>query len=146
MMGRIGDHVRDELGLAYYAYTSLDAGLGPGPWSAIAGVTPDKVDLAAEAILEQIRLIRQEPVDSTELADNKAYIVGSMPLRLEGKEMAAAQIANIEVYQRGLDYLRRFPSLVQAVTADDILRVTRKYLDPDAYVISIAGPPTAEEA
>jgi zinc protease len=146
MMGRIGDYVRDQMGLAYYAYTSLDAGLGPGPWSAIAGVAPDQVDLAVEAILEQIRRIRQEPVDEAELADNRAYIIGSMPLRLESKEMAAAQIANIEIYQRELDYLQHFPLLVEAVTADHILRVTRQYLDPDAYVLSIAGPPEKEEA
>ncbi|MEA3439055.1 MAG: pitrilysin family protein, partial [Chloroflexota bacterium] len=32
MMGRIGASVRDQAGLAYYAYSSLGGGLGPGPW------------------------------------------------------------------------------------------------------------------
>ncbi|MBI4770636.1 MAG: insulinase family protein, partial [Chloroflexi bacterium] len=37
MYGRIGDAVRDAAGLAYYSYSSLNGGLGPGPWSVIAG-------------------------------------------------------------------------------------------------------------
>jgi zinc protease len=48
----------------------------------------------------------------------------------------------MEIYELGLDYLRRYPSLVQAVTTDDILAVTRKYMHPDRYVLSVAGPPT----
>jgi zinc protease len=145
MMGRIGDRVRDELGLAYYVYTSLDAGLGPGPWAAIAGTAPENVEPAVEAILNEVRRIQHEPVDEGELADNKAYIVGSMPLRLEGKEGVASEIAHMELYGLGLDYLQRFPSLIEALTADDILEVTQEYLNPDAYVIATAGPPTGEE-
>jgi zinc protease len=145
MMGRVGDYVRDQQGLAYYAYTSLDAGVGPGPWAAIAGVAPQNVDRAVEAILEQIRRLQREPAGAEELADSKAYIVDSLPLRLEGKEGVAAQIAHMELYGLGLDYLQRFPALIEALTAEDVMAVARAYMDPDAYVLSIAGPPEAEE-
>ena len=40
MMGRIGQSVREKSGLAYYAYSSLSAGIGPGSWSVSAGVNP----------------------------------------------------------------------------------------------------------
>ncbi len=99
-----------------------------------------------EAILNQVRRIQQGPLDEEELADNKAYIVGSMPLRLEAKEGAAAQIAGMELYQLGLDYLQRLPSLIEALSAEDIMAVTQEYMDSDAYVISVAGPPEEEEA
>jgi zinc protease len=144
MMGRIGDHVRDELGLAYYAYTSLEAGLGPGPWAAIAGVAPENVDRAIEAILGQVEKLREEPVGTSELEDNKAYLVGSMPLRLETKEHVAAQLAHIEVYELGLDYLQRYPELIQAITAEEVMAAGSEYLKPDAYVVSVAGPPEAK--
>jgi zinc protease len=65
-----------------------------------------------------------------------------MPLRLETKERIAYQIAHMELFELGLDYLRRYPGQVQAVTAEEILGVCRKYLDPDRYVLSVAGPPT----
>jgi len=145
MMGRIGEYVRDEQGLAYYAYTSLNAGHGPGPWAAIAGVAPDDVQQAVEAILYQVRRLQQEPVGENELADNKAYLVGSMPLRLEAKESVAAQIAHMEMYQLGLDYLQRFHGLIEALTVEDIMAVVRKYLCPEVYVLSVAGPGEKKE-
>lgn len=140
MMGRIGEQVRDKLGLAYYAYTSLDAGLGPGPWAAMAGVAPENVDRTIEAILDQAVRLCEEPVDGQELADNKAYIIGSAPLRLEGKEELAGQIANMELYQLGLDYLQRLSATIEALTAQDVMEVAQKLIHPSAYVLSVAGP------
>ena len=145
MMGRMGKHVRDEQGLAYYAYTSLEAGLGIGPWTAIAGVDPDHVERTVEAMLDQIQRLRNEPVDEEELTDNKSYIIGSMPLRLEGNEGVAAQIATMELYQLGLDHLQRFPALVEALTAEDVTATAQRLLNPDVYVLSVAGPSVEEE-
>ncbi|HBY08157.1 MAG TPA: insulinase family protein, partial [Chloroflexi bacterium] len=54
MMGRIGDVVREQAGLAYYAYSGLSGGLGPGPWSVAAGVDPENVDEAVDLICAEI--------------------------------------------------------------------------------------------
>jgi zinc protease len=145
IMGRLGDRVRDQLGLAYYSYSSLHAGLEPGPWVVVAGVAPENVEPAIEAILAEVKAIREETISEEELADNKAYLVGSLPLSLETKERVAYQIAHMEIYGLGLDYLRRYPGEIQAVTVQDIKSVTLKYLDPDRYVLSVAGPQEAEE-
>jgi zinc protease len=144
MMGRIGEHLRNEQGLAYYAYTSLDAGLGPGPWTVRAGVAPDDVERAIETILFQVRRLQREPVGQEELSDNKSFIIGSLPLDLEGNEEVAAQIASLELYQLGLDYLRRFPGLIEALTSEDLMAAAQRYLNPDAYVLSVAGPPQGD--
>ena len=40
LMGRIGDVVREKAGLAYYAGSSLSAGVGPGSWEVNAGRRP----------------------------------------------------------------------------------------------------------
>jgi zinc protease len=139
-MGRVGEHVRDEQGLAYYVYTTLDAGLGPGPWAAAAGVAPENVERAVEGILDEIRHLQSEPVAEEELVDNKSYLIGSLPLRLEGNEGIAAQIAEIELYQLGLDHVQRFPSQIAALTAEDVMSVAQQVLNPDAYVLAVAGP------
>lgn len=140
LMGRIGQRVREEQGLAYYAYTSLDAGIGAGPWVAAAGVAPENVDRAVEAIMAEVHRLRSEPVEEHELADNKAYIVDSLPLRLEGNEGIAAHIVNMELFGLGLDYLQRFPALIETLSAEDVLSVTQRLLTPDAFVLSVAGP------
>jgi zinc protease len=62
MMGRIGDVVREQAGLAYYAYSSLSGGLGPGPWSVSAGVAPDNVAQATALIQSELERFVDEPV------------------------------------------------------------------------------------
>jgi len=140
MMGRLGDHVRDELGLAYYVFSRLEAGLGAGPWAVIAGVNPRNVDRAVAAILDEIRRLRETPVSDEELNDSKAYLIGSLPLQLETNEGVATAILDMELYQLGLDYLQRYEGLVRAITTEDVQRVARMYLDPESYALAIAGP------
>lgn len=140
MMGRIGDNVRERLGLAYYAYSALVTGFMPGPWLAIAGVNPANLDKAIDATLEEIKRMRNELVPEEELAENKAYLVGSMPLVLETNAGVAATLQSMEVYQLGLDYLLRYPNMIHNITAQDIQRVVREVWDPDAYALAIAKP------
>lgn len=140
MMGRLGHRVREESGLAYYAYSSLNASIGPGAWEMIAGVNPNNIDQAVDLITEEIRKFVTEPVSESELSDTKSYYLGRMPLLLESNSGVAASLLNIEHYDLGLDYFLTYPDHVQAVTAEEVLQASQKFLDPDRLVISIAGP------
>ncbi|MGD8398838.1 MAG: pitrilysin family protein [Anaerolineae bacterium] len=140
MMGRLGDTVRDEQGLAYYVYSRLNAGLGQGPWYATAGVDPANVERTLEGIIAQVRRLRDERVAPDELADSQAYLTGSMPLRLETNAGIGSVILDIERHRLGLDYLQRYAGLVRAVTPDQVQAVAQAYLAPDVYVLATAGP------
>ncbi|MCA9899074.1 MAG: insulinase family protein [Ardenticatenaceae bacterium] len=140
MMGRIGKNVREAQGLAYYAYSSLQGGLGPGAWLAAAGVSPDKVEQATSSILDEIARIQNEPVPADELANSQAYRIGSLPVGLETSSGLASVITDMELYGWGLDYLLQFPDLVQAITPDDVQAAAQKYLSTEHLGIAIAGP------
>jgi zinc protease len=140
MMGRLGDNVREEQGLAYYVYSQLEAGLGAGPWFAAAGVHPSNVDQAVESILYEVRRLREEPVPIAELADSQSFLTGSMPLHLETNEGVARTLLDIERHGLGLDYLQRYADLVNGVTVEDVQQVARQYLEPEVYALAIAGP------
>jgi zinc protease len=144
LMGRLGESVRDEQGLAYYSFSRVDGGFGPGPWRFIAGVDPSKVEQASESIRAEIRRICEEPVGRKELADNKAFITGSLPLRLETSSGVARAILDMERYDLGLDYLQRYTSLIDQITPEQVQAVAQRWLDPDAYALAVAGP-VAEE-
>jgi zinc protease len=141
LMGRLGDRVRDEQGLAYYAFSRLAGGLGPGPWWVTAGVNPASVEQAIASIRAEVRRICEEPVDAKELEDNKAFITGSLPLRLEMNEGVAQAIANMERHDLGLDYLQRYAALICEITVERVQTVAQRWLDPDAYGLAVAGPP-----
>lgn len=140
MMGRIGDVVREQAGLAYYASSSLSGGLGPGPWSISAGVDPENVERAVDLIRQEIARFVNEPVSPEELDDSQANYTGRLPLSLESNGGVAAALINLERYELGLDYYRRYPGLVRAVTTEEVLEAARRYLHPDRLGIAVAGP------
>jgi zinc protease len=140
MMGRIGEVVREKSGLAYYAYSSLSAGTGPGSWEVSAGVNPQNVKKALELIKDEMKRFVQEGVSEEELADSKANFVGRLPLSLESNGGVANALLNIERHQLGLDYYRRYPAFVNEVTREDVLDTARKFIDVDRLAIAVAGP------
>lgn len=140
MMGRVGEAVRQQAGLAYYASSSLGGGPGPGPWSVSAGVDPQDVEKVIELIRAEIERFVREPVNAEELEDCQANFIGSLPLSLESNGGVAARLLTLERYGLGLDYYQRFPDLVRAVTREEILEVARRYLHPDRLAIAVAGP------
>jgi zinc protease len=144
MMGRLGERVREEQGLAYYAYSTQDAGPLAGVWLAAAGVNPGHVEQAVASIQTEFARLRDEQVPDAELADSQAYMTGVLPLTLETNEGVASTLVNMEYYGLGLDYLQRYNELVYRVTAGDVQRVAQRYLRPDAYALVVAGPDGAE--
>jgi zinc protease len=140
LMGRIGEVVREQAGLAYYAGSSLSGGLGPGPWHVAAGVDPANIDQAIDLIRAEITRFVNEPVTTDELSDSQANYIGRLPLSLESNAGVAGALINLERYALGLDYYRRYPDLIRAITRQDVLDAARHYLHPDRLGIAVAGP------
>jgi zinc protease len=141
LMGRIGESVREKAGLAYYAYSSLSGGIGPGPWVVSAGVNPTNEDKATELIRTEIRNLVTELVTDDELSDSQANFIGRLPISLESNAGVAGALLNLERYQLGLDYYHRYPELIRAVTREQVLAVAANHLHPDRLAIAAAGPP-----
>jgi zinc protease len=145
LMGRLGASVRGDQGLAYYAYSQLTGGLGPGPWRISAGVNPANVLQATLSMRDEIRRLQAEPVPAEELADNKSYLVGSLPLHLETNSGVSETLVSIELHRLGLDYLQRYPEMMMQITADQVQAAALKYLSADTYAMAVAGPPGGDE-
>jgi len=140
LMGRLGERVREQMGLAYYVYSRLDAGFGAGPWSVRAGVNPENVGRALAAIRAEALAITSEPVTAEEFSDVKAYLTGSMPMRLETNEGLATALSSMESFGLGLDYVSRYSDIIAAVTVEEMLEAGRKYILPDRATFALAGP------
>lgn len=139
MMGRLGETLREQAGLAYYVYSELGASIGPGAWAVSAGVDPRDVERAIDLIFGELRRFVSEPVSDEELADVQANLVGSMPLSLESNTGVAVQLLHMERHHLGLDFLRRYPEMVRAVTPAQVLEASSRYLDLDRLAVVVAG-------
>lgn len=140
-MGRFGEKVRDEQGLAYYAYSELHGSFGRGAWLMRAGVNPRNLDRALSSIeTELTRFLRDGPTEE-EQRDGVTSLLGSLPRQLETNEGAAAVMGEIELYDLGLDYLERYPTIVRSLTREEVTEAARRWIDTRHLVTAIAGPP-----
>jgi zinc protease len=134
---RLLAQIRDRYGLAYSAGSDFSTGLKGGTFQVSLGTQNATANRAMEVLFEELRRIRQQPVGEQELADAKAFLIGSFPLRLAETRDLASLFTTIELYDLGLDYIARFPALIQAVTGEDVQRVARAYVHPQQGVLVI---------
>jgi zinc protease len=136
---RLMDNVRDNLGLAYDVHSSFSAQKEPGPFRVWVQTKSESANQAIDEIFKELKRIRTEPVTEKELSDAKAYLTGSFPLRMDTSAKIAGMMTSVEIYNLGLDYPQTYPKLINAVMREDILRVAKKYLDPDRIVVVVLG-------
>ena len=140
LYGRLGESVRERSGMAYYCYSQVEGGLGPGAWRVSAGVDPANVDKALPLIQVELQRMIETKVTARELKDNKSYSIGSMPIGLETNDGVAGIILDMELYGLGLDYLVTYPDRINAITAAQIQAAAQRYLDPSNFAVAVAGP------
>lgn len=138
--GRLGDSIRERQGMAYYAFSSLDANVIKGPLMIRAGVSPANVDRAIRSIEEEIDKLAASGATSEELGDSKRYLIGSIPRMLETNSSIAAFLLTMEQFGLGLDYDVRLPDLLGAVTLDDVNNASRRVLSSSRGSVTVAGP------
>jgi predicted Zn-dependent peptidase len=135
----LAGELRDRLGLVTRVDTGYWALTDAGTWLVAAAAEPDRTDAAVEGILEEIRTVRDEPLDPEELANAKAYVRGSTRRGFQ-RSIDQAQELSTSI---GLGYyqpLDAYLAKIADVTAADVQRVARTYLDPDNYTLVVLGP------
>lgn len=136
---RMMAHIRDNQGLAYSVSSHFDARLYPGSFQASLQTKNASAMPAIQGLLEEIKKIREKPVSDQELEDAKAFLIGNFPLRLDTSSKMSQLLATIEFYGLGLDYFEKYPRLIQGITKEDVLRVARKYLNPERYALVVVA-------
>jgi zinc protease len=138
--GRLAENIRERQGMAYYAFSSFDPSLGPGPLVIRAGVDPANVARAMDAIDAEVASLGRDGATERELGDTRQFLIGSIPRMLENNASIALFLQLIEFFGLGLDYDRRLPDLLRAVTLDDVNAAAASVLDPARACAAVAGP------
>jgi zinc protease len=144
--GRLADNIRERQGMAYYAFSSFDPSVGDGPLVVRAGVDPRNVDRAIEAIDTEVRQLGKHGPTAQEVEETRAYLIGSIPRLLETNYSIAGFLQGCEQYGLGLDYDRRLPGLLEAVTTDEVRSAAAEVLCPERAAVAMAGPEPSVEA
>ncbi|HZP36837.1 MAG TPA: pitrilysin family protein [Methylomirabilota bacterium] len=138
MAGRLFTEVRDKQGLAYSTGGAYPSRLGPGVLYMQLGTAPANQARAEAAMLGELTRIQREPLGPGELARAKAYLLGQFALDRRTNARLAWYDAFFEALGVGPDFADRYVQAVEAITAEDVLRVARTYLA--APTIVTLGP------
>jgi len=138
-VSRILDKIRDDMGLAYSAYSYFHPGKYDGSFQAGLETKNASAKLAIDETLKVIEKMREEPVTDKELQDAKDYITGSFPMKTDTNAKIAGLLTQVEYYNLGLDYFDMYEREITKVTKEDIQQVARKYLHPDNLYIVVVG-------
>lgn len=136
---RLMSSIRDEMGLAYDVHSFFSPGRLSGTFQAVAQTKNATANRVIEEMLRQVRLIREEMVARKELEDAKNFLIGSHPRKFDTMAKIGGFLVQVEYYGLGLGYIEEYPELIRSVTALDVLRVAKKYLHPEDFVIVVAA-------
>lgn len=131
--------LRTRRGLVYGASSDLDCYSTLSGWVAKTSTRSAETVKATEMVLDEISRLRNRPIEQWEIQNARDYLVGHEALQFESASQVANQVLETMLYHLPPEYWTEFPKRVRALTADQVLAATRKYLNPADEVIVLVG-------
>jgi predicted Zn-dependent peptidase len=144
MSSRLFEHVREKRGLAYSIHSGVDRYIDTGCLYVGGGFDSARLDVALRAIARELERLRTRRVPRAELERAKQYVLGQFTMGLEKTISRMVWVGeNLLLGGRAPDQARTIRRL-EAVTADDVLRVARMVVRANRMSLATIGPPQDE--
>jgi predicted Zn-dependent peptidase len=135
---RLNMNLREKHGYTYGASSAFDMRAEAGPFSSAAGVQTDKTSESLKEFFNELNGILQ-PVPPDELARAKNYVALRFPGGFETTGDISRRLEEVLVYHLPDDYFSNYVQKINAVTAADVQRVARQYVQPDKLAVVVVG-------
>jgi zinc protease len=135
---RLNQNLREEHGYTYGASSQFGFRVLPGPFLAASAVQSSKTDSALLEFMKELNGILT-PVPDAELERAKNYVALGFPGEFQTVGDIAAKIEEMVIYDLPADYYSQYVRRILAVTAADVQRVAKKYVDPAKMAIVLVG-------
>jgi zinc protease len=140
--------IREKEGLSYGVATwaTADSFDPVGSFGGYAIVAPQNLAKAKAALLEEIGKMVTGSVTADELKRAKDNWIKDQDTSLSNDDYVVQMLARQTYRGRTSAYTKDLRAKIQAVTADDIARVAKKYLDPKRLTVVDAGDVAKQKA
>ncbi|MGB5243382.1 MAG: pitrilysin family protein [Lutimonas sp.] len=141
--GRLFLNLREDKGYTYGAYSSVGTDeRTSATFRSFATVRNAVTDSAVVEFMKEIELMRNSKVTEEELEVAKASYVGDFVMALEEPATVAGYAFNIESKSLPANFYETYLEKINAVTSEDIQRVSQKYFRADQVRILVVGKGT----
>jgi predicted Zn-dependent peptidase len=141
MSSRLFLSVRESLGLAYDVSSGLVDYADAGALEISAGVDPDKLPEAIEAILAELVRLRDEPVEPDELEKAKRYLAGGLELRMDETRHVASWIGGQEALHDRVLTVDEALAAIDAVDAQAVQALAVQLFRDEALRLAAVARP-----
>ncbi|NQT95078.1 MAG: insulinase family protein [Candidatus Omnitrophica bacterium] len=138
--GRLYANIRQKKGLAYALGTFGMTGLDIGTFIFYAATSIGNEVLVKDEIVEEIEKVSAGDLSEDEINAAKKSLITQHELGLQSAGSFALRTALDELYDLGYNNYQFYPKAVNNLTREDILKAAKKYLNPEASVVSIVIP------
>jgi zinc protease len=138
---RLMSTAREQKGLTYGIYSGVQDYRHADTLSITTSTKTESTAEMLKIVGDEMTKMQTEKVSDKELADAKSFIVGSMPLALDSTNAIADMVLNLREENLPIDYLDHFADYMRAVTSEDIQRVAKRVLKPEAMTTVLVGQP-----
>jgi zinc protease len=135
---RLNMNLREKHGYTYGASSTFDMRKDDGPFFATAGVQTDKTSESLKEFFNELNGILQL-VPADELSRAKNYVSLRFPSGFEATTDISRRLEDAFVYSLPDDYFSTYIPKIEAVTAADVQRVARKYIQPTRVAVVVVG-------
>lgn len=137
---RLFQDVRTKLGLAYSVGGAYGAANDhPGTFTVSAATKSASTVAATQAMLSEIELMKTKPPTSDELRSAKDQVLNSFIFNYDSRQKTLNEQVVLALYGYPPDFLERFKTAIEKVTAADVTRVANKYIDVSKLAIVVVG-------
>jgi len=132
-------NIREDKGYAYSVGSNFNSWKYRGTFVANSPVRTEVTEGTLREFMNEFKRIRDEKVTPAELENAKHAIVGQFALQLDNSQSLLQNIVTQKMYKFPDDYWDTYPQKVEAITAEDVQRAARKYIDLDHLQIVAVG-------
>ena len=142
LTGRIPNRIRENEGLAYHASAQAvsGAGLDPGRLVAYVGTSPATVERARTGVIEEITRLVEAGIETSELEEARAYLLGREPFRRETARQWAEILVEAEHYGLPLDDPEQRKAELEALDKAAVEAAARRHIHPEDLRVTIGLP------
>ena len=139
MSSRLFQHIREERGLAYSVFSSVNSFLDSGNLLVYAATSPKSGKEVVELILQEFHKLKEGPVGQSELQMARDHLKGSLMLSLESSSSRMSNLARQEFYYGRQFTVNEILAGIDAVSGEDLLRLSREIFDPSSCILAVLG-------
>lgn len=136
---RLFANLREDKGYTYGVSSGFSGSTFPGIVITSTDVRTEVTEGAMRELVKELRRLAEEPVSQEDLKNAQRALIGRFALSLDSPQTLLSNLATQKIYGFPDDYWDTYPKHVEAITPKDILRVAKKYYDPERLQIVAVG-------